>query len=359
MAFDFLLVGRIILSVISLITIVVMIKARYDGRLGNQFFGIMMLFWSGVIVIAIYPSVLDSVLNNTGFVNRSQFLLSVSIAFIIYLLYYQTQKTKIATGNLNQTIRNIALDYFRRELKNSKTDVVIVIVAKNEEKTIGKVIDEINSQTLTFDYKIIVINDGSTDKTESIAREKGVPVINHYVNIGVGGANKTGYLACRYFDPTIVINIDADGQHDPKYIQKFVSEIKNGSDLVYGTRFSEKSDYNTTSVRLLGNKFYTNLVNRLGKISISDVTSGYRAIKFEKLPEIYYSAETNFAIELALRAAKNSLKISEIPTQTKGREFGKSQFHKIEKFFVYNINALRQIINAYTKNPEMPKMENS
>jgi len=357
--FDFLIVGRSVLIVFSIIAITFSILSRTRNRLGNEFFVIITIFWIGVLIIAINPAILDSVLNNTGFVNRAQFLLSASIVIILYLLSYQLRKNKIVSENLSKIIRKIALEYFEREIseKKSNPDVVIVIVGKNEEKTIGKVIDDIKSQSFPFTYDLIVVNDGSNDSTESIARGKGVLVISHYQNLGVGGANKTGYLAAMLLKPRIVVNIDADGQHDSSYIGQLVEKIDEGYDMVYGSRFAKQSEYDTNTIRLVGNKFYTNLVNKLGKITISDVTSGYRALRMEKIQSIYYNSETNFAIELALRGAKNGLKITEIPTRALGRIHGESQFFRLEKFIVYNINALIQILNAYFRKPKIPELK--
>jgi len=347
---DLLIAGRISLMVTSLIVIFFIIKAKNDQRLGNQFFIIMMIFWSSVFIIAIKPDILDSVLNTTGFVNRSQFLLSISVVIILYLLYLQTKKSKTISGNFNQMIRNISIISFKRELDIKKIDspeLVIVIVAKNESNTIGDVIDKINSLNLVQTHQIIVVNDGSTDETEKISREKNTLVVTHLHNLGIGAATKTGLLACRLLNPKIVITVDADGQHDPKSIPQIVSKIKDeGADLVYVTRFSDQSDYKTTKIRSLGNKFYTNLTNKIAKISITDVTTGYRGIRFDKIKSIFFLAETNFAIEYGIRAGRNHLKIMEISAKTTFREFGHSQFQRIEKFLVYNINALNQIINA-------------
>jgi len=359
MSADFLLIARIILVIVSAIIIVSISILKKQNRTGNQFFVIMVSFWFGVLIIGLKPEILDSVLNTTGLVNRSQFLLSVSLALIIYLLYFQTLKSKRASLNLNQAIRRVALSNFKRELKNSNGDkayLLIIIVAKDESENIGKVIESIKSLNFPYSYKILVVNDGSTDNTEEIARSKGVMVINHVYNLGIGSSTKTGFLASRLFKPEIVINIDADGQHDPKYIPEIVSKIKNENvDLVIASRFADESDYKTTAVRSAGNKFYTRLINQIAKISISDVTSGYRGIKFDKLNSIYFIAETNFAIETTIRAGKNGLKIMEIPVISKSREYGKSQFHRIENFLVYNWNALVQIFNALYRKVELYK----
>jgi len=216
-----------------------------------------------------------------------------------------------------------------------------------KKKTIGKVIDGIHSLSLSDPYQIIVVNDGSKDKTAYIAKQKNTLVVNHFFNLGIGGAIKTGYLAAKFLNPLVVVNLDADGQHSPEYISKMIDEIKNKKcDLVYASRFHSESSYSTSGVRSIGNKFYTNLVNKIGKISLTDVTSGYRAIRFEKIKSIYFISETNFAIELALRAAKNNLKIVEIPIVASEREHGLSQFYKIERFLVYNIRATIQIYNS-------------
>jgi len=351
-----LLIPKIILVIISSGIIGLITIARLKNRTGNQFFIIMIIFWSGVFLIAIRPELLDSVLNSTGLVNRSQFLFSVSIVIILYLLFTQTLKSKTSSGNLNRVIRELALSNFRKDisaLNEKKTNLIIIIVAKNEAGTIGSVIDKIRSLSLPLTYQIIVVNDGSTDKTQSISENKGALVVSHYFNLGIGAVVKTGFLAVRLLKPEIVINIDGDGQHDPKYIPEIISKIKDFDvDLVYASRFAKESDYKTTMVRSFGNKFYTRLVNRLAKISLTDVTSGYRGIRFEKLDSILFVSESNFAIELAIRAGRAGLKIMEIPTLADSRMHGLSQFHKIERFFLYNFNAMQQIINAYLKKPD-------
>ena len=348
--------------IISGIIIGALIKARKDQRTGNQFFVIMILFWSSVFIIAFRPEILDEIVNLTGLSNKAQILLIFSFAIIIYLLGIQLMKNQSISFNFHRIVRNSAISNFQQHIMDSITeqlDLVLVIAAKNESKTLGNVIDKIKSLSLPLKYKILVVNDGSTDDTPLIAKDKGALVVNHFQNLGVGGAIKTGYVASLFLKPEIVITIDADGQHDPKYILEIFSKMKNDKlDLVYASRFST-INYKTTVVRSIGNKFYTKLVNKLGKISITDVTTGYRGIKFEKLESIFFISENNFAMELAIRAGKSGLKIGEIPAKTLGRDFGSSQFHKIEQFFIYNINAIVQIINAFFRSPKLIEIDDS
>jgi len=342
---------RIALIVISVILLTISVILKKRDRIGSQFFAIMLIFWAAVLIIALVPQILDSVLTLSGLINPAQFLFGISLIMIFYLLFAQTVKSK-NTVKATRLIRELALSNFQRDVKssNENVDLIIIITAKDESKSIGTVIDKINSLKIPYSYKILVVNDGSEDNTEEIAKNKGALVLTHLNNLGIGAAIKTGFIASRSFDPEIVINIDADGQHDPQYIPKIISKIKDdNADLVYASRFAKQSNYKTSTVRSAGNKFYTKLVNNIAKISITDVTSGYRAMRYDKLRSVLFLAETNFAIELAIRAGRNGLKIMEIPVNTGTRETGKSQFHRIEKFFLYNINALGQIFNAYSK----------
>jgi len=150
--------------IISVILISLFVKLKRSDRVGNQFFVIMTVFWSVVFIISLKPDIIDSLLNIIGFENRAQFLLSISIIVIIYLLYQQTQKAQKASTNLNKVIRKVALSNFQKDIGNQieAVDVVIVIVAKDEEKTLGDVIEKIQSQRFSFLYKILVVNDGLT-----------------------------------------------------------------------------------------------------------------------------------------------------------------------------------------------------
>lgn len=344
------IIGRTALAVISLCVLSFVVKFRLSNRSGNQFFIIMTIFWLAVLSISIRPEIIGPVLNDIGLVNRAQFLLVISMGIILYLLYQQSVRNQIFSTRYHRLVRQTAIEQFSNEASGPAkrpTEIAIVVIAKDEEKTVGGVIDRIHSLNLADPYVIILVNDGSRDNTASVARQKNALVVSHLFNLGIGGATKTGFLASKLFSPSYVVSIDSDEQHDPKYIPDMISLLKDGdADLVYASRFHSDSDYSTTGVRLAGNKFYTDLVNRLGNLSITDVTSGYRAIKFQKIPSVFFLSETNFAIELALRAGRSRLSVAEIPTAALGREHGASQFHRIEKFFTYNLKAMSQILNA-------------
>ena len=199
---------------------------------------------------------------------------------------------------------------------------LIIIPAYNEAKSIENTIRKIESEE-NFDY--IIINDGSTDDTLKICYENGFNVIDLPINLGIGGAVQTGYKYALQNDYDIAIQMDADGQHDPKYIPALVDKINEWYDSVIGSRFIEKKGFQSTFVRRLGIKLYSRIIKILTKCEIKDTTSGYRAAnkKIIKLfaldyPVDYPEPETNALI------AKRKYKITEIPMQMIERKEGKS-----------------------------------
>ena len=153
--------------------------------------------------------------------------------------------------------------------RNNGVKVWAVIPAYNESAMIGKVVQEVKSYVDT----VFVVDDGSSDNTLEIAQQNGAEVIQHQINLGMGRALQSGYNAAisRGFD--IVVQLDGDGQHNPEYISKMLGIIKD-CDLVIGSRFLNHSHREYPFIRRIGISFFTIVVNILGGIKITDVTSG-------------------------------------------------------------------------------------
>lgn len=207
--------------------------------------------------------------------------------------------------------------------------VLIIIPAYNEGKTILNIINSIKKESFdingeyTLDY--VIINDCSTDNTLQVCIDNNLNVVDLPINLGIGGAVQTGYKYAYENNYDIAIQIDADGQHDPKYIDDLVKEINNGNDMVIASRFIDKVGFQSTFIRRLGINWYAFLIKFFTKVNIKDITSGYRAInsKIIKIfavdyPYDYPEPETNALL------AKRKFKIKEIPVQMKERQAGKS-----------------------------------
>lgn len=186
--------------------------------------------------------------------------------------------------------------------------VIAVIPAYNEETTIGEVLRE----TSNFVDGIVVVNDGSSDRTAEIAHSHGVCVVSHVVNRGLGAAIGTGFAAALLHHPDVIVTLDGDGQHLPNEISRLVQAIENGADMVIGSRLRE-----TTGMpihRRLANHTGNALTFLLFGIWVSDSQSGFRAFTPEAVSRI--SIKTNrmeVSSELIAEAKRHGFSLAEVP----------------------------------------------
>jgi glycosyltransferase involved in cell wall biosynthesis len=206
---------------------------------------------------------------------------------------------------------------------------VAVIPAYNESETIAAVIE----QTREHVDDVVVVDDGSTDGTAAIARDHGATVIEHVFNTGVGGAVRTGYQYAIRHDYDFVLQIDGDGQHDPAYIPELLAQAED-HDMVIASRYLNESFQEYPLVRKLGITFFTKVVNTLGGIDITDVTSGFRVYRVSALRRILHRSDKHWAVEQTLEAAKNGQRITEVSIEMPTREQGESQF-TLDTFVLY------------------------
>ena len=204
-----------------------------------------------------------------------------------------------------------------------KNKVLVVIPAYNEEENIQTVVNEVRKTNPMVD--IVVINDGSKDETLEKAKLTKAKIIDLPNNLGIGGAVQTGMLYASKSDYDIAIQLDADGQHDPQYIEQMVQKIEEGYDMVIGSRFVQKTGYKQTLFRMLGINITSLLIKQITGVKIHDTTSGFRAVNKEVIKEFakhypydYPEPETNMKMILKKK------KILEMPVEMRKRIAGKS-----------------------------------
>ncbi|OGC51213.1 hypothetical protein A2982_01855 [candidate division WWE3 bacterium RIFCSPLOWO2_01_FULL_39_13] len=190
------------------------------------------------------------------------------------------------------------------------SSILIIIPAYNEEKMVGKVIDDLKKAGFE---NIIVIDDGSSDKTGEVSKKAGAIVLTHPVNIGVGGAFSTGMEYARLKNYKYLITVDADGQHNANDVKKIALELqKDEYDIVSGSRFLDfKRKYKPRY--LLG--LLWNLIIFLFTFKYtSDPESGLRGFN-KKALEVINVESSGFEAcsEIIIKSAKSSLKTKEIP----------------------------------------------
>jgi len=185
----------------------------------------------------------------------------------------------------------------------------IIIPAYNEQELVGKVINGAKE----YSDNIIVVDDGSKDNTYENAKSLGVIVLKHSVNLGKGAALKTGCEYAFQNGADKVIVMDADTQHDPKEIPKFLEAMEN-NDLVLGIR---KVPDSMPLVLKFGNKFINQTLGLLHGIKVQDSQCGYRAFTINAYNQMIWDATDYYVeTEMLIKAGKKGIKYTTIPIET-------------------------------------------
>lgn len=211
---------------------------------------------------------------------------------------------------------------------------LVLIPAFNEDVVIAGVIADI--RRVVPDYDILVVNDGSSDHTESAARCAGAVVASHAFNMGYGVAIQTGYKYAYSNGYDFIVQIDADGQHDPACIPALLQPVLTGeADFALGSRFLGGDDYEPGWARNLGMVIFKTLVSWRTEQPITDSTSGYQAfnrdvIRFftsEEFPNDYPDADVLITLHLA------GFSIKEIPVRMFNNAAGTSMHSGIKPLY--------------------------
>ena len=200
--------------------------------------------------------------------------------------------------------------------------VLVVIPAYNEEKNIERVVDNLISNYGQYDY--VVVNDGSTDGTRRVCRKRGYNLLDLPVNLGLGGAIKSGMKYANYNQYEYVLQFDGDGQHQAQYIEAMIEKMEEtNADIVIGSRFVEKRKPLTP--RMIGSQLITYAIwFTTGGKYIGDVTSGMRLFNKRMIKrfgyEMHYSPEPDTLAYLLNRGVN----IEEVQVEMLEKENGTS-----------------------------------
>ncbi len=205
--------------------------------------------------------------------------------------------------------------------------ILIIIPVYNEGNNIEKVISRLKENAPYVDY--IVVNDCSSDNTVSLCKKNGFHYISLPVNLGIGGGVQAGYLYALEHNYDIAIQMDGDGQHDAKYIEKVLKPIlEDQADIVIGSRFLLKEGFQSSKLRRTGINFLSFLIKLCSGTRVKDVTSGFRAVnkKFIKIYSQEYPQDYPEP-EAIIAGAFHGGRIREVPVVMHERESGSSSIH--------------------------------
>ena len=236
------------------------------------------------------------------------------------------------------------------ESPERKDKILIVIPAFNEEEKIQAVVQEIRREVP--EAVVLVVNDGSWDQTEDRARASGARVLTHPFNMGYGVTLQTGYKYALKSGFDFVLQMDGDGQHDPRYLPVLLGGVRDGgADVVIGSRVLGEGDDRAARLRQMGICLFRFLASRLCGQKITDPTSGYqalsrRAVEFcarDSFPGDYPDADVLVMMHRA------GLRLREVPVRMRPNARGRSMHSGLKPlYYIYKmclsiaLNLLRQ-----------------
>ena len=206
--------------------------------------------------------------------------------------------------------------------------VCVIIPAYNEAAVISDVIrDTIHElKKTTYDYEVVVVDDGSSDQTEINAKKAGATVIRHILNSGAGGATSTGLRYAQTEGFEIAATMDADGQHLPSDLIKGFDMMskREETDLLIGSRLIDSGDM--TSIKRIGNKGLSLITFILFGINSTDSQSGLRLFSRRAIDQLEWrSSGYEFCSEMLWRASQLGLVIDEYPIRAVYTDYSKSK----------------------------------
>lgn len=226
----------------------------------------------------------------------------------------------------------------------------MIMPAWNEEETIGATIAEIRANVPWVD--VLVVNDGSQDSTSAIAKRAGAIVMDLPYNLGVGGAMRAGYTYARKHDYDYAIQVDADGQHDPRDIPAVLEGLKH-ADISIGARFAEKGNYKASGPRWWAMVVLAKVLSHLGKTRLTDATSGFRAANRRAIEQYvrHFPAEyLGDTIDSLVVAVRSGLTVTQVPVEMRPRQGGTPSAAPW-KAAVYLFRAMFSMFLALTRKP--------
>jgi glycosyltransferase involved in cell wall biosynthesis len=192
-----------------------------------------------------------------------------------------------------------------------RDDILVVIPALNEERAIGSLV--LTARLLGL--PVLVVDDGSTDRTPYLARLAGAEVVSHERNLGKAEALNTAFRLAREREVGMLVTIDGDGQHDLTDLEPLLERLLEGeADIVIGSRFLDAGSREIPRVRRLGQRAMTTFANVSSRLSITDSQSGYRAFGPRAIERIVFSSR-GFSVESEMQflARQHGLKMVEVP----------------------------------------------
>lgn len=228
--------------------------------------------------------------------------------------------------------------------------VLVIMPAWNEGAVVGSTVREVLRTNARYD--VLVVNDGSTDSTPDEAAAAGATVLNLPFNLGVGGAMRAGFKYAQRLGYVQVIQVDSDGQHDPRNIDEVLAGLQH-ADISIGARFADRGEYKVTGPRKWAMQLLAKVISGLAKTRLTDVTSGFRAANERAVAQYldHYPAEyLGDTIDSLVVAIRSGCTVTQVPVEMRARQGG-TPSHNPVKAAIYLGRSVFALLFALTRKP--------
>jgi hypothetical protein len=268
---------------------------------------------------------------------------AVFAILILFLLVLRalSQGSRISR-ELSGVLEGIAAEEFRSAglPERFRDKVAVVVPAYNEEENLGHVLARIPGEVSGRETAVLVVDDGSRDRTGDVAREHDVAVARHVINRGGGAALRTGYRLMADSRAEVVVTLDADGQHLPSEMSRLVDPVLSGEvDVAHGSRVLGEAEQGHAA-RELGIVFFNRLVSLITRTKVSDCSNGYRAVRASVLPQLVLRQEQFHTSEFMIEAIKRGIPAREVPVTVVSRLHGHSKKPAVVRYGLGFANAI-------------------
>ena len=208
-----------------------------------------------------------------------------------------------------------------------------IVPAYNEEGSIGAVVDELRAFDPELD--VVVVSDGSFDRTAQVAAAHGARVLRLPFNLGIGGAVQTGFRYAWENGYDVAVRCDGDGQHDPSELPKVLAPVLAGeADIAVGTRFGGEDGYRSSAARRFGIRLLAAIVSAIARQRVTDTTSGFQALNRRALALFASDYPHDYPeVEGMVMTIKHRLRLVEVPVQMREREHGRSSITAVRSIY--------------------------
>ncbi len=201
---------------------------------------------------------------------------------------------------------------------------VAIVPAFNEEANVGRVLDELRALDPGLD--LVVVSDGSTDRTAEVAAARGAHVLSLPFNLGIGGAVQTGLRYAWEEGYELAVRLDGDGQHDPASLPALVAPVARGeADVAVGSRFVAPGGYRSSAARRVGIRVLARVVSAIARQRLTDTTSGFQALNRRAIGIFAADLPHDYPeVEGMVIAIRHRIRLVEVPVTMREREHGRS-----------------------------------